>query len=258
MANIKTIEEHIFYLEETIKLSLWAIAIWKNEHPDEDIIYTIHERTPLLNHTIFNNGHTTDDPSFSDEKWSGLREELKKIYIKNSNPALFEKKGFELLQPYIMGRVERDMSDLNWIDDVQDGSWIKYDLNQKGEYLEFHMENFKYPNSFLSDKTYFYNKLKEAVSEADENGFKGLWSRSWLNTYPNWIKLMPDEWNSSVREQSWDLKWDYGYWGQFITSNEGFNIRNGELFRKHGKIPYPCSYAEASIKSFKDFLKTIH
>lgn len=254
MANIKTVDEHIFYLEETVKLSLWVVANWKNKHRFEKFIHAI-DRTPLLNHTVFNDNHIMVKPSVIDNRWIELRKELKKVYLNYRDPFEFEKKGFELLKPFIKGRVERDMIDLADINPDEDESWLRYNVKKKSKHMEIHMENALYPNSFLADKKYFYSKLEEAVLDAEEHGFKILWSQSWLNTYPVWQKLMPKEWNDSICKINHNIEWHLGFWGQFLRSNETFNIKNGEIFRSTGKIPYPMAYAEAPLTAFKELLK---
>lgn len=256
MPEKKTLEEHITYLNETVKLSLWVIADWKNKHPKEDIIWTIHERTALVNHTTFNPSSLYDYPTFTGYEWPQMRLKLRALYEEDNNPDSFEKRGWELLKPYIDGRAERDLELINGDDPFSqyDNSWVRYDLKQKEDYLEMHMANALYPNSFLSDDDYFYDKLKKAVLDAEKHGFKGFWTKSWLNDLPAWQKKMPQEWNDSITERNWDIEWHLAFWGQFLTANQCFNTKLGQKFRETGKVPFPMSKAQASIESFKDFL----
>lgn len=256
MANKKTLEEHKAYLHEAVKLSLWVIADWKNGHPQEDIIWTIHERTALVNHTIFNPSSLFDYPTFIGEDWPELRLILRELYESDNNPDSFEKRGYELLKPYIDGRAERDLENINCDNPFTqyNDSFIRYDLAKKEDYLEIHMANTLYPNSFLADSEYFNDRLKRAVLDAEKHGFKGLKTKSWLNDLPAWQRYMPEEWNSSISDRNWDIEWHLGFWGQFLTANQCFNRSLGKKFRETGKIPFPMSIAHASIKAFKEKL----
>ncbi len=247
----KTLEEHKEYLRECVKLSLWVIADWKNKHPQEDIIWTIHERTTLVNHTIFNKESLYDFPSFTGDDWPKLRLKLRDMFEKNSDVKKFEEDGFKLIEPYIYDRAEEDLEGING---GNSDSWIRYDITKKEEYLEIHMENSLYPNSFLADVNYFNEKLKIAVLDAEKHGYRGLWTCSWLNDLPAWQKRMPKEWTESIHNRKWDIEWHLGFWGQFLTANQCFNYKLANKFRETGKIPYPMSLAKASIETLKKHL----
>lgn len=257
--NKKTLEEHIDYLEETVKLCLWVAADRKNRHPNEDFIWILHERTCLVNHTIFNPKSLYDFPTYEGPEWPQMRYKLRSLYEDDSSPEIFEKRGFELLKPYISPRAEDDLTALNTRDESDPfaKTWIRYDLTKKDDpmgYIEIHMANSLYPHSFLGDKEYFNSKLIEAIKDIESNGFKGIWTKSWLNEHPVWQNLMPDEWNNSITKREWDIEWHLGFWGQFLTSNQCFNKKLGEKYRKDGKLPYPMSTARASLKAFKELL----
>lgn len=256
MAHKKTLEEHIEYLHETVKLSLWVIADWKNKHPEEDIIWTIHERTALVNHTIFNPSTLFDYPTFAGYEWPIMREKLRDLYERDNDPDSFEKRGYELLKPYIDGRAEQDLENLHDGESFKqyNSSWIRYDLEKKDDpegYIEIHMANSLYPESFLANKEYFNEKLKEAVQDMEKHGFKGIWTKSWLNDLPAWQRFMPEAWNNSITDRNWDIEWHLGFWGQFLTANQCFNTRLAAKYRKNGQVPFPMSIARASLDDFK-------
>ncbi|MGL1891055.1 MAG: hypothetical protein OCD02_05475 [Spirochaetaceae bacterium] len=255
MHNKKTLKEHKEYLNETVKLSLWVAAEWKNREPNKDFTWILHERTPLVCHTEFNPKTIYDFPNFEGEKWPKLRLELEEIYNLDNDPKKFEISGFELLKPYIETRAKRDLVGIN-NDKYRPASWIRYDLSSKEEFLEIHMENSLYPKSFLSDEKYFYNKLNIAVSEAEKAGFKGLRTVSWLNDLPAWQQKMPKEWNNSIHDRMWDIEWHLGFWGQFLTANQCFNHKAAAKFRETGKLTFPMSKAYATISDFKKILNS--
>ena len=51
---LKTAEEHLEYLEDSIKLMLWFSHYWAMEHPDEDFTYILEERVDIFNKTDLN------------------------------------------------------------------------------------------------------------------------------------------------------------------------------------------------------------
>ncbi len=258
MPERKTLDEHRHYLQEIVKLSLWIVADWKNKNPKEDIIWTIQNRTPLLNQTTFNPCHLLSSPSEENKEWLLMRLTLRDLYEKNSEPTIFEERGYELLEPYISGRVETDMECYHEeCEEDEDESWIRYDLTQKEEFLEIHMQNSRYPHSFMSDKKYFYDKLTIALDDAEKHGFKGLRTYSWLNDQKTWHNLMPKEWNDSICDRSWDITWELGFWGQFLTSNNCFNNKAAQKLRGNGKVPFPMSRAQATIEAFRELIKSI-
>lgn len=259
MAHKKTLEEHIKYLEETVKLSLWITADWKNKHPREDFVWIVHERTALLNHTTFNPASLFDFPTFAGEEWPEFRLILRDLYESDNDPDSFEKRAYELIKPYIAGRAERDLEELNSGDSFSqyNNSWIRYDVNKKDDpegYIEIHMANSLYPKSFLADTEYFNGKLKEAIIDIEKHGFKGIWTKSWLNDLPAWQRFMPKEWNDSIHDRDWNIEWHLGFWGQFLTANQCFNSKLAEKYRRDGKVPFPMSKARASLKAFKEKL----
>lgn len=249
MLEKKTLEEHIEYLNETVKLSLWVIATWKNKNPQEDFIWIIHERTPLVCHTTFNPKTLYDFPNFEGEEWPKIRLQLRDIYERDNDANNFEKAGYKLLKPYIEARAVKDLEGIN--NNSRPDSWIRYDIKSKEEFLEIHMENSIYPKSFLAEEDYFYDKLKIAVSDAEKHGFKGIRTISWLNDLPAWQKKMPKEWNESIHGRMWDIEWHLGFWGQFLTANQCFNHRAANKFRETGKVNFPMSKAQATIADFK-------
>ncbi len=258
MPEKKTYDEHYIYLTEIVKLSLWIAADVKNKRPQEDFLWILDERTPLFSNTTFNKNHFFAREDFDTDEWMDMKKQLRAIYEKNSNPDTFEKMGINLLDKYIEPRVEKDFHDMNYEDpdDIEvEESWARYDTSIKEEYMELHMENSLYPNSFLSDKTHFYKMLRIVVEDAEKAGYKGIYSGSWLNNYVGWTNLMPEEWNSSKYEQKDVIEWHLGFWGQFLRSNDTFNFKSSQYYRENGKVKYPEVSCRASIDSFKKLLE---
>jgi hypothetical protein len=78
---------------------------------------------------------------------------------------------------------------------------------------------------------------------------------SWLNALKPFQELFPPEWAASMTAPS-ELRYHYGWWGQFIDRTGGFNRRNGEKLRATGKFPFPCVGCRCSTASLRAHLET--
>lgn len=261
MNKNKTLEEHKYYLNEIVKLSLWVVADYYTKNNLNDSQDLIDIKTPLYYHTTFNKHHIFDDSKLKPKEWDDMKEKLHNLLLENSDTSVFEKKGYELLEPYIEGRAERDMYDLHVVEPATvkvEKGWVIYDLNESnGGTLELHMENSLYPNSFMSDKEHFYKMLKIAVVEAKRSGYKKLSSHTWLNQYEKFLNLMPTKWRESQSDIHYDIHFHFGFWGQFLRANETFNERTAAYLREKGEIKYPTTYCEATIEDFERLLESI-
>lgn len=260
MIQKKTVEEHKYYLNEIVKLSLWILADYYNKNKVDDFKELIDRKTPLYNHTTFNKHHLLDVSKPKPPIWDEIKVKLHNLILKNSDPKVFEQWGYELLKPYIDGRAERDIHNLHLIEPGEEDleeSWVRYDLDGKGDKLELHIENSLYPKSFLSDKDHFYKMLRIAVNDAKKYGYKILCAHTWLNSYSKFLDLMPKEWNESRSDTHYDIWFHLGFWGQFFRSNDTFNEKTAAHLRKTGRIKYPTTYCEATVEDFEIFLAAL-
>lgn len=253
--KLKTVDEHKYYLEEIVKLSLWVTAKFCNDNPETDIYKELDERTPIFNHTEFNKFHMFDIEQPKPKEWFEIKKRLKELYKEDSDPVSFENAGYSLLKPYIYGRVEMDIEDLYDVADPEDDeSWLRYDID--GERAELHFENSLYPNSFLSDKYHFYSKLNEALPDLKKKEVKILFAGSWLNSYDKFLNLLPREWRDSRIIEKEEIEFHLGFWGQFFRSNESFNELSGSYLRETGRVKYPEAHCEMTIEELENFLLT--
>lgn len=258
MAEKKTLEEHREYLKEMIRLSLWFAADWKNKNPKEDFIHIIEERTNLVNMTDFNPAALFDYPTYKKEGgWPEVREKLCKINEETPEPWDFEERAYCFIEPFTGKRAEMDLEDLNSGNMFfqYENSCFRYDVTQKGEYLEFHIANSLYPNSFLADKKFFFSRMKDMILDAEKYGFKGITTNTWLNELPAWQKMFPQEWRESVTDIKRDIDWALGYWGQFLTARQTYNSRLGEKLRSTGIFPYALCRCRVDITIMKTFIE---
>ena len=80
---------------------------------------------------------------------------------------------------------------------------------------------------------------------------------TWLNSVPKWLALFPQEWQDNLSEPDTDIRWHYGFWGQFINSRGCFNAKAAAKLRETGKIPYLRRSSSCSIRAMREHLKTL-
>ena len=256
--KLKSEKEHIEYLNGMLGLSLWFIADWKNKNPDESIKHIMDSRTMLISHTSFN-----EDLLFSEVMCSkqdllnSVISDIESEYYKDIDPNDFEKACMIILEPYIKGRVYKDMLHSYEMSLARFApSMFPYNLDTGTEYLDFHVINKSYPESFLSDTNLFKKDLIKMTLDAEGAGYKGIIVATWLNGFKSWYKLFPESWKASetlvVAPER--VHSGLGFWGQFVSSNYRFNSRSAKQFRKAGEASYPMTECRSTIKELKTFL----
>jgi hypothetical protein len=254
---LKTVEEHRYYLEEIVKVSLFVTATYCNKYPESDLYEELDRRTPIYNHTEFNKYHMFDIEQPKPKEWFHLKKKLKEIYLKDRDPDNFEKVAYKLIKPYIYGRIDFDIKDLHGdYDNDDEESWLRYDVEAGSKKVELHFENALYPDSFLSDKKFFYRKLKEAAIDLKGKGVEIVYSGSWLNSYDKFLDLLPPNWRQSRRVVVKDIEFHLGFWGQFLRSNETLNKRAITYLRENGSVMYPEAECQVTIKDLEIFLES--
>lgn len=238
----KTIEEHREYLFSMVRLKLFFTARWLKEHPEEEFRFVLRERVDIIRKTDINpEAQTPKGTYFHLPAWLELENRLEEIFkMVDGNEKLFEEWGFDLCRPHVEKRCERDFNDASVLAAYQCG-FLRHnlDLNPDGKTLGFHISNDLRPRSFMDDM----NHVKECFTkllDIAENDFHAdkIYTGTWLNSVDRWLELFPQEWKENLSEINTDVRWHYGFWGQFINAKGGFNAKTGEILRKTGKLPY--------------------
>ncbi|MDO9540938.1 MAG: hypothetical protein Q7J98_01265 [Kiritimatiellia bacterium] len=167
----------------------------------------------------------------------------------------------ETLLPLIKGRVDRDHEDFKSGKDIekyQCGS-LRYDPGPEPDNprrIGFHIANACFPGSIFEDKTYLPACFLVLISQCEAKfGISEIGTATWLNSLPKWNALFPDEWRNNMGPPNENIKWHYGFWGQFVNSRKTFNHKLAEQFRKTGKIPFPSRAAWCRTSEMREYLK---
>jgi hypothetical protein len=253
-------EEHRDYLYEAVKLKLWYLWYWLREHPDEELTYVLRERVDIYRKTDVND--ETMNPfnlHWDSPVWQDLEQRTEALHEKYSSDAVsFEKEAFAVFKPRIDGRARIDHEERPYVHDYNCGS-LKYDppRSENMKRVGFHIANAIRPRSIIEDPLYLPRLLLELIRKARaEHKAEECGSFTWLNAHPRWQQLFPDDWNKTNRSaDDKNVKWHFGYWGQFISAAGTFNHKYGRILRETGEMPYWPFYSWCTFNSLEQHLR---
>lgn len=259
MINLpKTYEEHRQYLHDIVRLKLWYLHTYLTRNPGADFREALRDRVDIYRKTDCNRyllNPTPEQQEFDAAPWQKLENALLATFEKNrNNPDAFEHEGFAILKDSIERRAPRDYIDVSRIDGYQCGS-LRYQLPPLGSTkLIFHIANAIQPQSFFADPEYLPMCFAELLRQGEMLGYTEITCTSWLNSLPKWLNLFPEEYRASLGEPNRDIRWHYGFWGQFITARGTFNAQYAKQFRDTGEMPYYPRNGYCSIAAFRKHL----
>lgn len=249
----RTFALHKEYLREIARLKLFFVHNYLSEHESESFEHCLRERVDIYRKTNINpEGLNPRVLHFDSPLWLGLERKAKEIYLKNINDApAFEEEAYRLFSPTIEERAMRDFLDGSRLLAYQCGS-LRHELGLSGEdTLYFHIANAITPRSIFEDPSYLKGCFTRLLNSARALGASRIACNSWLNSYERWLALFPREWQENASDEDTDVKWHYGYWGQFITSSHGFNYKHGKILRETGRLPYYPRTASCTVEAMQ-------
>ena len=90
--------------------------------------------------------------------------------------------------------------------------------------------------------------------EAERFGAVKVGTSSWLNSVPRWLEWFPEEYRAGLSEPDLDVRWHYGFWGQFINARGCFNAAAGDHLRRTGRFPYYPRSGSCTIAALREHL----
>lgn len=261
MNQMTTLAEHREYLHDIVRLKLWFLHRFMTGHPDEPFRDALRDRVDIYRKTVFNPGllnPTPEEIDFESAGWQALEEALESCFRSSGDDAArFEAEGFELLRDAVDGRAARDWIDVSFIAGYQCGS-LQYEYGKLGkDTVEVHIANARRPGSMFEDPEYLACCFMELMRVTEAKfGCRRLRVYSWLNSMPKWLEYFPESFRDSREPADTDIRWHYGFWGQFITSRGLFNRRNAEMFRATGKMPFATRKSLCSFDAMRRHLNT--
>ena len=256
----KTIDEHLDYLFNIVKLKLFFLAKWQKEHPEEEFSFILRNRIDIFRKTNINpEGLNPVGQYWNLPQWQELENHLHEIYVHvNGDENCFELWGFDYLRPTLEARCERDFYDMSRLAGYQCG-FLRYNLkpNDDGVTLGFHIANDCAPNSFFDNPLYIKKCFNDLLDAAEHKfNLSNISCSSWLNSVPKWLALFPQEWQDNLSEPDLDIKWHYGFWGQMINARGCFNEKNANILRKTGQMPFSRRTSFCSVKNLRNHINS--
>jgi hypothetical protein len=258
-------DEHLDFIESAVRLKLWFVRQHLQSHPAETFRNAVDHRVDIWRKTSLNPAHL--DGPWQLEKcpvWPSLAAELEELHratLGETTAAAFEERGIALLRPYLHARVERDLEDIRNKVDLQSyqcGS-LRHNLEVSPEYpqrIGFHIANDCYPRSPFDDSHYFPACFLDLMDRcAEQFGVLEIGTSTWLNSVPRWLRMFPSEWAEHMGPPLTDVRWHYGFWGQFITARKTFNHKLGAKFRQTGIMPYALRSSWCTTAAMREHLQ---
>lgn len=257
----KTIEEHREYLYEITKLQLFFAHRWLHSHPDENFVDVLRGRIDIYRKSDVNDG--TINPTilhWDDPRWQSMEQQADAIYreCRELPPEVFERRAFAVFKDSLDARCERDFHDQSEVARYQCGC-LRHNLSLSPEgNLGFHIANFHSPDSFFDHPDYVVACFRKLLRIARDNfNAKNISTGSWLNCVPKWLAYFPQVWTDRRTPPNTDVKWHYGFWGQFITARKTFNFKYGKYLRETGKMPFYPRFSFCSLQEMNDKLDSL-
>ncbi|MBQ6597857.1 MAG: hypothetical protein IJH79_09925 [Lentisphaeria bacterium] len=263
----KTAQEHREFVEKTIRLEMFYAHLRHREAPEEspqfilreriDIVrYTTHYRLGMENGTVY-----AEDPGYR-ELEAGIAE----LLLKHENDAdseAFENEVSRYLKPELDANNQTNYRDSLYIEPECRSGFMHYDPKRRDDefsgWMAFHIANDRMPHSFFDDPQHIRRSF-EGILDAAENLVKvdTIFCCSWLNSFPPWLALFPEEWTLERGPEYPSVLWHLGFWGQFINARGLFNDRYAEMFRKTGKMPFAFRCAHCKVDAMRKKLASMN
>lgn len=251
-----TFREHRQYLHDIVRLKLFFVHLWLERHPGEDFRSVIRQRVDIYRKTDANPGLLTPTKLYFDSPgWMALEDAALRVYRETLHDrAAFEEEAFQVFRPSIDARAWRDYLDPSPLHAYQCGS-LKHDPapGADGRTLGFHIGNAVCPRSIFDDPAYLPRCFASLLDKAEAMGATRISTCTWLNGNRKWLALFPPEWRGeNLSAPDKDVRWHYGFWGQFISARHTFNAKYGRILRETGELPFYPRSSWCTVKRMRE------
>ena len=253
-------EEYAELINELSKLQLYFLWNWLKTHPEEKFEDALYNRIDLCRKTDPHPKHydVADMDDITRPEWIRIKHELKSIYeetVNDDNAASFEHKGFDIVKKTVATFADASYGKHGKFDDYQCGSLKFNPLKDNAKTVYFHIGNAVAPKSIFTDSNYLAQCLLELMDKAEsEYEANTIYTSTWLNSLPKWLKYFPTEWIANLGPENKDVGWHFGFWGQFISAKETFNYKYAKILRETGKMPFAPRTSHCSFTELKNHL----
>lgn len=254
-----TLEARRDFVDGVARLSLWLGAQWASK--GEALGETLTVRTNLYRlSSLYDGKHhpAQPEPGWSDPHWDEVLAGLRELYERQRaapDTAAFEDEGLRRLWPLLEARLARDVEQWPKPADRPFG-FFTFAQNEKEARIHLHLFNPFVPQSPFSEPRARAEELSRMLDAAvaGQPALASVHCGSWLNSFKPFLDFFPPEYAASAKPPG-DLRYHYGWWGQFMDRTGGFHRRNGQHVRATGTFPFPCVGCQCSLKALRVHLK---
>ena len=241
----KTLQEHLEYVQGMTRLELWFVRDWLRRHPDEEFTHTVRQRTGIFLKTDLYDGRRFKAIEWTDPRWLELEDRLRILLDSGTGPDgdRFEEKGLAVFRPHLEAKARSDFARAGrpaFLPDAKVCGCLWYTPPEGDEHrLFFHIYNSCQPLSIFSDERYVPRCLLRLMEQASsEFGVRGVWTTTWLNSYPPWLACFGPAWETSRGPEMTGPTAGMGFWGQFVNGRGLLNEKHAAVLRKTSRFPY--------------------
>ena len=142
--------------------------------------------------------------------------------------------------------------------DYEPGRSFRYNVYNT-DYCYLHIRNAKQPESFLKDPDYVIDNLSYIMDKAgQEHGCKTMYTATWLNSLPAFLRFFPQEWQDNLSHTPNDnIGPTLGWQGQFINRYGLLNQATAAQYLQTGVLPYARQEAFCSFDALRKHLASL-
>ena len=258
-----TFEDHGEVIFELLKLQFFYLWNYLKKNRDQVFTEFLREKVDLVRKLDpAPQGKDLCNLDFKNEKWLRLEKELEEIYIESaddSNSDRFETDAMGHI-PHILANFAKKTFFKDKKYDTYQCGCLKYDppSDRKPVICSFHIGNPIAPKSIFSDRQYLTGCLLDMIEQTEEKyNAEFIATDTWLNSLDRWLSYFPEPWQKNLSTPNKNVRWHYGFWGQFISAKGTFNYKYAEILRRTGELPFYPRSSKCSLSDMKEHLKAI-
>ena len=257
-------EQRADYVAGVLRLALFYA--WHKCRDGVALDEILNRRVHLYRLTVLWDGRLTPaGPGFPWEtsSWGAVLRDLEGLCRRQRSAAAFEEAAFARLWPLAEPAVPRDVARWPWIPEgycptplpnEQVCGCFAWEPGRTPDSISIHIANACMPASPFADLRQRARELTALVesARAATPAARTLGCNSWLNTFPPFLKLFPDDWVRPGRpgEPGSGANW----WGQFMARDGSFHRRHGNALRATLDFPWPAVDGFCSLDRLADHL----
>jgi hypothetical protein len=236
------LEQHLTFIEEYYMLALEFSWRFRKHYETETLSSILEKHSMLI-------------------EVPGTKGIFQKIIASAGNPENFDDFREVMLKflPEIKGNVADAYPESLKIPDAYHGESLRYDAPLESlprNHCNFHICNAVKPKSIFDDPDYLPSSMLRLLDAAEkEYGYDTLRTFTWMNSYPKWLRLFPEEWQANMSAPNQNIGNNLGFWGQVINAQGNINRPAADYLFEHGRFRYQPRSSQCSFHELRKHLK---